>query len=226
MAGFTAQADLKTPLPDAPEAGSSTTLLLFGAGGHARVVADAALLSAGWRRLLACDRDEARCKGELLPGVALCLPAIAERETTAGVHVSIGNNAAREREARAWGLERLVSVLHPAASVSSMAQIAAGCFVAAQAVLAPGARLGMAVIVNHGAVVDHDVTVGAFSHIAPGAVLGGGVTIGEQVLVGAGAVVLPGIRVCSGAVLGAGAVVASDIGQAGTYVGVPARKVK
>ena len=58
-----------------------------------------------------------------------------------------------------------------------------------------------------------------------GAVLGGGVRIGSRVLIGSGAVVQPGRSICDGAVIGSGAVVCHDIQQAGTYVGIPARRV-
>lgn len=209
-----------------PESPAQCPLLVFGAGGHARVVADAALMTGIWVQVFASDRNPARCKGDLLPGVALLSVEQAARETCVGVHVAIGNSAAREREANAWGLERLVSVIHPSALVSPFAVIGAGCFVAAGAVVAPGVAMGTGVIVNHGAVVDHDVGVGHFSHIAPGAVLGGAVCIGARVLVGAGAMVLPGLTVCDGAVIGAGAVVRVPVTEPGTYVGVPARRIK
>jgi sugar O-acyltransferase (sialic acid O-acetyltransferase NeuD family) len=203
-------------------------LLLFGAGGHARVVLDAALCSGQWGAVLASDRDDAVCTGELLPGVAMArLSDLSDAKGQAGaLHVSIGHNASRQREAVALGLERLVTVVHPKASVSPHAFVAAGCFIAAQSVLAPGAQFGTGVIVNHAAVVDHDVRVGAFSHIAPGAVLGGAAQIGARVVIGAGAVVLPGVSVCDDAVIGAGAVVSADVLTAGTWAGVPARRLK
>lgn len=199
-------------------------LLIFGAGGHGRVVADAAR-AAGVTGLLASDRNPALCQGELLPGVALHRPDDPATAEAAALHVAIGHNAARERETLALGLQRLRTVRHPAASVSPFAQLGAGSFVAAQAVVAPGARLGLGVIVNHGAVVDHDCRIGDFAHIAPGAVLGGQVHIGERVLVGSGAVVQPGLSVVADAVIGSGAVVRQNIDTPGTYVGIPARRI-
>jgi sugar O-acyltransferase (sialic acid O-acetyltransferase NeuD family) len=200
-------------------------LLLFGAGGHALVVADAAQRGGKWQRLAACDSDPARCQGELLPGVPL-LPPQSAAAWDGLVHVSIGDNQAREREAQALGLERLASVLHPAATRAATVSVEAGCFVAAGAVLGPLSRLGAGVIVNHGAVVDHDCTVGDFTHVAPRAVLGGGVQLGRRVMLGAGAVVLPGVRVVDDAVIGAGAVVHRDLLFPGVYVGVPARRLR
>lgn len=199
-------------------------LLIFGAGGHGRVVADAARAS-GTTGLLASDRNPALCQGELLPGIPLHRPDAPAPAQATSVHVAIGHNAARERESQALGPQRLRTVCHPAASVSPFAQLGAGSFVAAQAVVAPGARLGLGVIVNHGAVVDHDCRVGDFAHIAPGAVLGGGVRIGNRVLLGAGAVVQPGLTVVADAVIGSGTVVCQNIDTPGTYVGVPARRI-
>lgn len=200
-------------------------LLVFGTGGHGRVVADAALLMQSWREIYASDRDPTRCQGMLLPGVPL-RDILSAGALKASIHIAIGNNVSREQEASLWSVARLVSVVHPDAVVSKFAQLSAGCFVAAGAVLAAGARVDVACIVNHGAVVDHDVHVGAYSHVAPLASLGGEVVLGKRVMVGAGATVLPGIHISDDVVIGAGAVVRTAICERGTYVGVPARRVK
>jgi sugar O-acyltransferase (sialic acid O-acetyltransferase NeuD family) len=210
-------------------------LLVFGAGGHGKVVADAGLAQVAavngrpppWQGVVASDHDQAKCRGELLPGVRLVPPDEARRLLQDGealLHLAIGRNAHRAAQAAQFGGVGYACVVHPAASVSPNAQLASGCFVAAQAVVAVHAVLGQSVIVNHGAVVDHDCEIGEFSHLAPGAVLGGGVTTGSQVLVGAGARLLPGVVVGHGVTIGAGAVLTRDAAQ-GTWVGVPARRV-
>lgn len=200
-------------------------LLLLGAGGHACVVADAALRQGAWTAVAASGADAA-ASGDLLPGVPQRARAAAlAAHGVQPVHVAIGDNAARRREALALPEGRLVSVVHPQASVSPHAQVAPGCFIGAQAVVAPRAALSVGVIVNHGAVVDHDCQIGAFAHIAPGASLAGGVRVGEGVLVGAGARLLPGVSVCAGATIGAGTVVTENIAEPGTYAGVPARRL-
>jgi sugar O-acyltransferase (sialic acid O-acetyltransferase NeuD family) len=202
-----------------------STLLILGAGGHGRVVADAAASSGAWKRVIGSDREPARCSGALIPGVDV-LALDHALALASFVHIAIGEAEARRREAAAVAPLELATVVHAKASVSSYAAVAEGCFVAAQAVVAAGASLGRAVIVNHGAVVDHDVRVGDFSHIAPLAALGGGVQIGSGVLIGSGASVLPGMRIGDGIVVGAGAVVGEDLSEPGVYAGVPARKLK
>jgi len=233
----------------------TSTLLILGAGGHGRVVADAALAQGRWVKVRVTDRDSARVGEELLPGLRV-EPLQAAMAGSAEVHVAIGSATSRAREVQAVGFaaslahrnptgagtdalgrvavseanptvrRQLATVIHPKASVSPYAELGAGTFIAASAVIAPGARVGPGVIVNHGAVVDHDVQVGAFTHIAPRVALGGGVTVGDRVLVGAGATVLPGVRIADDVVVGAGAVVRDNLDAAGVYAGVPARRVR
>jgi sugar O-acyltransferase (sialic acid O-acetyltransferase NeuD family) len=204
----------------------ASTLVILGAGGHGKVVADAALAGGDWARVVATDRDPLRCQGELLPGVPLLPLAQALALPEAAFHIAIGLADARAREAVQLGTRPLASVIHPGAAVSAHAVVEEGCFIAAQAVLAPSARLARGTILKHGGVVDHDVQVGAFSHVAPRAALGGGVRVGQRVLVGAGANVLPGLRIADAVVIGAGAVVLGDLAEPGTYAGVPARRVR
>ncbi len=204
----------------------SGPLMIFGAGGHGRVVADSALLMGGWSEVLASDRNPDSCKGELLAGVSLRPPPETPLSESMTMHIAIGNNFARQQEAEFWGYDCLASVVHPAAVVSSFSKVGTGCFVAAGAVVGPAASLGAGVIVNHGAVVDHDVEVGAFSHIAPNAALGGHVKTGKRVLVGAGAVILPLKVIGDDVTIGAGTVVNRDLLEPGVYAGIPVRKIQ
>jgi len=137
---------------------------------------------------------------------------------------SIGDPTVRRR-LRAAALSAgftLPPIVHPRASVASTSRLSAGCFVAAGAVVGPGARLGECAIVNSNAVVDHDCVLGAFVHIAPGAALSGGVVVGENGHVGTGAAVMQGVRIGAGAVVGAGAAVIADVPDAAVAIGVPA----
>ena len=59
-----------------------------------------------------------------------------------------------------------------------------------------------------------------------GAHIAGTVTVGQSTWIGAGAVVSNNLRICDNVMIGAGAVVIRDIEEPGTYVGVPARKIR
>ena len=205
-----------------------TLLIVFGAGGHGRVAADAALACGIWRGVVASDRDATLWGGELLPGVPVLSPqALSELRGPLALHVAIGDNAKRRAETEAWrALAAPTSIVHPRAALAPSAELGAGCLLAAQCVVAPLARLGAGVIVNHGAIVDHDCRVEAWTHIAPGARLGGAVQVGAGALLGSGCTVLPGLRVGADAVLGAGAVATRDVPDAQRWAGVPAAPLR
>jgi len=79
------------------------------------------------------------------------------------------------------------------------------------------------VLINTGAIVEHDCSIGEGSVVGPRATLTGRVTVGSGVEVGAGAIVLPDRTVGDDARIGAGAVVTHDVSAGSTVVGVPAR---
>lgn len=204
---------------------TSESLVLFGAGGHAKVVFDAwQAAGSELSNLLVVDENPA-LRGAHFFGFSVQGAQACEAVASFRFHVGIGNNELRrgvsERLERLGGVP--VTVVHPGARASRHAHLAEGAFLAAGCIVAPDSRVGKAVIVNHGAVIDHDCVVGHYSHIAPRVTLGGNVRIGEGVLVGAGAVILPGVSIGDGATIGAGAVVIEDAPAGATMVGVPGR---
>ena len=85
------------------------------------------------------------------------------------------------------------------------------------------AKIGVGAIVNSGAIVEHDVHVGSFAHLAPASVLLGETRVEDNVLVGGNAVVLPGRRIGANSTVGAGAVVVHDVATDTVVRGIPAR---
>jgi UDP-3-O-[3-hydroxymyristoyl] glucosamine N-acyltransferase len=81
------------------------------------------------------------------------------------------------------------TVIDPLAYVDASAEIGAGCFIAAQAVVSCRARLGAHCLVHFQAMVGHDVMVGAQGILLPGAKVSGGVVMGQRCLVGSNAFV-------------------------------------
>ena len=202
--------------------------IIVGAGGHARVVMDAFLLSYSKPVRAAFADDD-----DLLWGTALLgCPVIgsAEAVVRSGVrfHVAVGHNSTRRRLMEhlleAGGLP--FEVVHPESCVSRFASIGCGSFIAGGAVVAPMATIGDGVVVNHGAIVDHDCCVGDFAHIAPNASLAGGARVGSQALVGAGSRLMAGVSVGDNAVVGAGAVVLRDVPPGAVVAGIPARQLE
>ncbi|MEM7576342.1 MAG: acetyltransferase [Planctomycetota bacterium] len=200
-----------------PEPG--TPLVIYGAGGHGTVVADAATL-AGYRVVGFLDDREQNAVAPAEMLLSQNDPALAGTNFIP----AIGDNTARA--AVMQKIEQLgghvVNVIHPAAAVSLNARLGHGVYVAPQAVINPYAVVGDGCIINSAAVVEHHCTLGDFAHLAPGAVLGGAVTIGDHTLIGLGARVLPQRAVGDRCVVGAGAVVTRDFESDRLLVGVPA----
>ena len=120
------------------------------------------------------------------------------------------------------GLEPLTAI-HPAAYMSRTAISGEGVQVMANATVGARAVIGDYVIINTGAVVDHECRLGQGVHVGPGATLAGLVEVGEFSFIGAGAVVLPRVRIGRNTIVGAGSVVTSDIPESVVCMGVPAR---
>lgn len=199
-------------------------MLIFGAGGHAKVVIDAIFGSEpSWTATLRIIDEDPALAGMRVLGIPVERPADVVRSGTK-YHIAIGNNVARERLAficQAAGMAFTV-IAHATSTISSAAVVHEGSFVACGAIIGPDARVATGCIINHGAVVDHDCRVGPFSHIAPNATLAGNVKVGARVLIGAGANILPGVSIGDDCIIGAGAVVLRDLPPMSKVVGVPA----
>lgn len=200
-------------------------LLIIGAGGHGKAVAEAAERS-GWSDIRFLDAAWPELKSVSCWAVvgkdsdfrAFC-------DGIDGLIVAIGNNQIRTSLLRQ--LQRasapLINIIDPSALVSKRAVLGEGVMVLAGAVVNIDAQLGDGVIVNTACVVEHDCCVSDGVHIAPGAVLGGAVDIGQMCLVGLGARLLPGVRVAELAIIAAGAVVNRDVAAGQVVKGVPAK---
>ncbi len=204
-------------------------LLVLGAGGHGKVVADVGL-SMGLRLIGFVDDDPARDGSEIWGLKVLGWDRlVAERERFGDVLVAlgIGSNEARERahkRLRLAGFE-VATLIHPSAVVARSARLGEGTVVVANATVNPDAVVGQGVIVNTGAVVEHDCRVDDYAHLSPKAALGGAVTVGRRSHLGLGAVALPGVRIGADVRAGAGAAIHRDVPDGRTVVGVPARPI-
>ena len=205
----------------------SERIIVFGAGGHARVVIDAIQRQGRYQIAFIADANEL-LKGSCLAGYEVKSEAeamTAASDKASGAIIAIGNNAARSRLAEALvgkGFS-LFSVVHPAAVVALSASIGAGTLIMPGSIINADTHVGDNVIINTAAIVEHECMIGDHVHIGPNATLCGGVAVGAGTLVGAGATVLTGVRVGARAIIGAGATVLHDIPDGATAVGSPCR---
>lgn len=203
------------------------SLLIIGAGGHGKVAADIAMKLNRWKRIAFLDDDAClqTCLG--LPVLGKSADAFSDLEEN-DFFVAVGGNAARERLQE--GLEAagasVAALIHPNAVIGAGVRIGAGTAVMAGAVVNCAAVIGKGCILNTNCSLDHDAVIGDYVHVSPGAALAGGVRVGRGSWLGIGSVVSNRITVCGGCILGAGCVVVRDLTEPGTYVGIPAGKVR
>lgn len=201
----------------------SEKLVLVGASGHGRVIADIAK-KIGYSDIAFLDDNEAvmQCAGYPVLGRTDTASRYPDRDFL----VSIGN--ARIRQMLQKRLEQngltVVSLIHPSAVIGEDVTVGSGTVIMAGAVVNPGSVLAEGCIVNTCASVDHDCRIGAYAHVSVGAHVAGTVEIGQRTWIGAGATVINNIKIAADCMIGAGAVVVKDITCEGVYKGVPARR--
>lgn len=199
-------------------------LVIIGASGHGKVVADIAKKN-GYGEIVFLDDKESlkECGGYPVVG-----KSSRYAEFDCDMFVAIGNPRIREKIQTQMELagKHIPTLIHPSASIAEHVSIGKGTVVAAGAVINPGAVIGRGCIINTCSSVDHDCQIGDFVHVSVGAHVAGTVQIGARTWIGAGATVSNNISICGDCMIGAGAVVVRDIGESGTYIGVPAEKIK
>jgi sugar O-acyltransferase (sialic acid O-acetyltransferase NeuD family) len=197
-----------------------TSLLIIGAGGHGKVVAEIALAS-GYSDISFLD-DAWPEKSKNGAWDVRGKPTISQTPT----FCAFGSNAARERLFSDFNLRNVPVLTHSSAIVSPSSRISEGTLLVAGTIVNADACIGRGVILNTACSVDHDCEVDDFAHISPGARLAGGVKIGKRSWIGIGAVVREGIHIGDDVVVGAGSVVVEDIENGAKVCGVPARTMK
>lgn len=194
-------------------------LIIIGAGGHGKVIADIAVKN-GYEDIVFLDDNVEiiECAG---------FPVVGETSMVSEIDgdkiVAVGNNEVRKRISEKIAT---VDLIHPKAIISRRVEIGEGTVIMAGAVVNSDATIGKGCIINTGASVDHDCVIEDYCHIAVGAHVAGNCHIGENTWIGAGAIVNNNVNICSHCIIGAGSVVIKDIMEPGTYVGIPSKKIK
>lgn len=199
-------------------------VVIIGAGGHAKVIAD--IVKKSGDNLLGFLDDSKEAGSEVLDAFVLGGVDSFLEYADAYLIIGIGNPKVRETISQKLTGCQLYTAIHPTAVIGEGVRIGEGTCVMANAVINPDAVVGKYCIINTAAIVEHDNRLADFVHVSPGAALAGTVTVGERTHIGIGANVKNNTAICADVVVGAGGVVIRDITEEGTYVGVPVRKVQ
>lgn len=204
-------------------------LVIWGASGHAMVVADIVRLQGVYTIAGFLDSVNPQRRGTAFyDGVILGGEEQLSSLQDQGIeHILLGFGDCQARLEKtqvllAHGFSLPVAI-HPKAVVAGDVRIGPGTVIAAGAVVNPGCQIGCSVIINTLAGVDHECAIGDAAHISPGAHLAGQVTVGAATQVGIGAAVIQRITIGAGTIIGAGAVVVEDLPDHVIAYGVPAK---
>jgi sugar O-acyltransferase (sialic acid O-acetyltransferase NeuD family) len=197
-------------------------VVIIGAGGHARVIAD--IIRCRGDQVLGFLDDREAENFQKMTILGKTANALRYREYK--FVIGIGRNEIRKSISERYDELDYYTAVHPAAVVAKDVRIAPGSVIMANAVINTGSVVGKHCIINTGATVDHDSVLGDYTHVSPGANLSGTVYVGESTWIGTGAVVCNNLKICGGCTVGAGAVVIKDIESPGIYAGVPAVLLK
>ena len=203
------------------------SLVIIGASGHGKVIADIAIKMNQWKSIAFLDDNEEvkSCLGFEVIGKTNDFLTYKEE---ADFIVAIGNNEIRENiqeQIVEQGLS-IATLIHPSAIIGTDVKIGTGVVVMAGVVINSSTSIGKGCIINTSSSVDHDNEIGDYVHISPGANLAGNVRVGKGSWIGIGVSVNNNISISSGVMVGAGTVVIKDLPENCIAVGVPARVIR
>ena len=198
-------------------------VVIIGAGGHGKVIADIVRKNGD---TVECFLDDAYTVDTDFYGSKILGKSEKYKEfTDCSFIVAIGNNGIREKIVSSLDC-KWYTAIHPSAQISDSDKIGEGSCVMANCVINSDAQIGSHTIINTCAIIEHDCKIGDFCHVSPGAIVCGVTMIGKGTWIGAGATVKNVISICDGVTVGMGSAVIHNINEKGTYVGVPAKKIK
>ena len=190
-------------------------LALFGYGGHAREVA----AQIGEPVTFYVDdeyaTDIAKPSSEFNPEEEHMMIAVANSQDRKAIVDKLPKET------------KYFSFIHPTVQVmKNNIEIGEGSFIGANSILTTNIKLGKHTLLNRGNHIGHDCIIGDYFSAMPGAIVSGNVTMGDCVYTGTNSSIKEKMIVCSGVIIGSNAAVVKHITKSGTYVGVPAKKIK
>ena len=201
-------------------------VVIIGAGGHAKVIADIVIKSQDTLLGFLDDNLEKGkkviCDYSIIGKISECIQ-LQEQDETIEFIIAIGNNSIRKDISNKYKLNYYTAI-HPNAQMGLDTTIEEGTVIMANSCINSSAKIGKHCIINTGAIIEHDNIIEDYVHISPNVSLGGTVKVGENTHIGIGSTVKNNLEICKNCTIGAGAVVVKNIEGEGTYVGVPAKK--
>lgn len=199
-------------------------LLILGAGGHGKVVAEIASLMKQWDEIAFLDDNEELKEVNGYKVIDKLRNYKLYKEEYEHAFVAIGNN-----KFRIYLIDNLLKegfkipiLIHPFTAISSNVHIGKGTVIMAGVVINTNAVIGKGCIINTSSSIDHDCILEDGVHISPGAHVGGTVNIGNCTWVCIGSSIVNNITIGKNVVVAAGAAVTKNVPDNVMVAGVPA----
>ena len=199
------------------------SILILGAGGHGREIADILRISAPNMSLGFIDDNPALVDSRIND-----VPVIGNFEKLLKMDPSkymlisgIGNAKVASKfvgEAKSKGFS-FSQAIHPSASISPFAKIGTGVAIFENCSVHANAEIGDHCSLNVGSSVSHDSYLGSFSSLNPGARVAGNVSIGQSCYIGMEASIIQGLKIGNRVTIGAGTVVIRNLEDDSRVVG-------
>lgn len=206
---------------------SSKKVLLLGYSGHSFAVAEA-VLQLGYTLIGYADANECEKNPYKIPYLGDERSTNFDWSLEVSYVLGVGDNEIRSKIAQRVKSKggRLLSIIHPAASISKDLKLGSGSFIARNVAVNPLVEIGANVILNTSCSIDHECVIQDNSHIGPGAVLAGNVKVGKGAFVGANSVVKEGVFIGDRAIVGSGSVIIGDVKAGKCIVGNPGKYIR
>lgn len=200
-------------------------VVILGAGGHAKVIAD--IINKSGDEVVGFLDDNLDIQNNIIYLNKKVLGTTNDIDKYKDYYfvIGIGNNKIRKKLAEKYNL-KWYTAIHPNAVIGNNVTIGEGSVIMPGVVINTGTSIGSHCIINTSSSIDHDNVIENFVHISPGSHLCGTVKVGEESWICAGVTVINNINIISNCIIGAGSVVLKSIEKSGTYVGIPAKRIK
>lgn len=198
-------------------------LLILGAGGHGKVVADAAWSSGKWKHIAFLDNNPKIHKVIGFSVVGDFQSYQSKLQDYSEVFVAIGNNKTRMYWLNKLDQEgyNIATVIHPFSMISRFSSIGKGSVVLAGVVVNADSSINTGCIINTSSTIDHDCILGEGVHVSPGVNISGAVIVKDRTWLGVGTKVSNNINIGKNVIAAAGTVIVKDVPDNVMIAGVP-----
>lgn len=199
-----------------------SSLVLYGAGGHAKVIYDIILSNNLLLEYLVDDYPPS----SFFHHLEVFKPS-EELLARKRVIVAVGDAYARERIVKnIGGTCTFETLIHYSSFVSRFSDLGEGTVVMPQVCINAEVNIGKHCIINSASVIEHDCVIEDFVHLSPSVTLAGNITIKKRAQIGIGTRIIPGVTIGEDAIIGAGSVIIKDVPDGATVVGNPGKIIK